>query len=97
MGLLGFQLTPVQGNPATLGVGGGRGVALLPAASLLPVLRLQLRVFQEIQATFPSRSHRPEGPSGDLRSIFEEKGGEGAGCGRESPKKISGWARNVPG
>lgn len=79
---------------------GGRGGVLLPAAFLLPALGLQLRVFQEIQAAFPSRSRRPKGPSGERQSIFEEKGGEGWGCGRKShqkKKKISGWARNVPG
>lgn len=85
-----------QENPAMLAA----GVALPPAAPLLPGLGLQLRVFQEIQATFPSRSLRPKGPSGERQSIFEEKGGEGAGCGRKShqkKKKNSGWARNVPG
>lgn len=63
---------------------GRRGGVLLPAAFLLPALGLQLRVFQEIQAAFPSRSRRPKGPSGERQSIFEEKGGEGWGCGRKS-------------
>ena len=84
MGILRLQLTPfLQRTQLCL----GEGVALLPAASLLPALGLQLRMFQEIQAAFPSRSHRPKGPSGERQSIFEEKGGEGWGCGRKSHQK----------
>ena len=67
---------------------GGRGGVLLPAAFLLPALGLQLRVFQEIQAAFPSRSRRPKGPSGERQSIFEEKGGVGERVTKKKKKKL---------
>lgn len=51
------------------------------------MLGLRLRVFQEIQAAFPSRSHRPKGPSGERHSIFEEKGWEWGVWEKELPKK----------
>lgn len=39
----------------------------------------QLRLFQEIQTEFPSWRRRPEEPSRERHSIFEERGGRGVG------------------
>lgn len=64
----------------------GAGCHSAASSSLLKALGLQLHVFQEIQATFPSSSHRPKGPSGERQHIFKEKGGKGGRCGRVTKK-----------
>lgn len=84
MGLWGLQFTPFLQSTQLCE---GQGVAQLPPAPLLPVLGLQLRVFQETQRAFPSSSSRPKGSSGERQSIFEEKGGEGGGVGERVTKK----------